>query len=506
MQVPFSAMPISPPAGLIATKPAISPHRKLHNKQRRFMLVYLAALLIAFSPSKALGLIGPFIVLAGLIFFVQIRPIHHLQKMTLAGLVFVWIGICYWLLVPEFWWPNYFLVAITFSAAFFLLFDFSSILDTRLIRRLGRLTLLFIFFQSVYGIAQFALAIATYGYRVSIGDLVWGTLAPPNQFYYAGTSPFFVLLISSLLLFTFAATPPRISFNTIVGLSTVALCWMVASLLHSVVFFVFAVILALAFLALLKPRRRNQHKDQRRGLFVAVILIGILVGVGILVHPDNYQRISSVLGSIADLGPNARFGKLRTIYDTVVELPDVVWLQPFIGVGAGQYSSRAALIGTGEYLSRASIPFLPDYTSELTARYVMPLVYESNSSTQSPASSWIALYGELGLAGWGSLMLLLFYTVRRFSRFVSPEFPRMSLAMVTLVLYLFLMGFQNVYWEYTQGIFPGVLSLKICHDYVRVQQRVRRVARTMKNIEAQDVERVAAPLVVDQPSLPSHSL
>lgn len=475
--------------------------RKRRRKQRRFMQVFLLGLILAFSPSKALGLISPLIVLAALIFYVQLRPIYHLQKLMLFGVAYLSFGLFYWLVMPEFWWPNYLLILITFSTAFLLMYDFSRILDARYIAQLGRVTLVVIVLESLYGIFQFILAIATRGYSVSVGDVVWGTLAPLNNPAHAGTSPYFVLLISTLLLFVVAVSPPKLPFSTLVGLCIVALCWLLASLIHSIVYFALAAVMATAFMMLFKPRRRSQRKKKRGGLFVTIVILALTVGGGALVHPDNFRRIQSVIVDATEsFGPNSNNGKLRVIYVTIFELPHQILLQPLVGVGPGQYSSRAAMIATGEYLTRASIPLLPDYTSDLTERYVMPAFFASNSSTNSPTSSWLALYGELGMIGWGMLMLLLLLATLRFSLSALTDLPRLGFASLVLVLYLFFMGFQNLYWEYNQGILPGILVLKLCYDFVRYNQRVRVIIA-----EEQGAKQVVHKPIAQQPALSGNS-
>ena len=103
--------------------------RKIRKKQRRFMFVYLVALLIAFSPSKSLAFIAPFFVIAALIFYVQLRPNYHFQKLVLVGLIYLFAGFFYWVSLPQFWWPNYLLVRLPFHPLSFcsLIFHRSSI-------------------------------------------------------------------------------------------------------------------------------------------------------------------------------------------------------------------------------------------------------------------------------------------------------------------------------------------------------------------------------------------
>ena len=42
----------------------------------------------------------------------------------------------------------------------------------------------------------------------------------------------------------------------------------------------------------------------------------------------------------------------------------------------------------------------------------------------------------------------------------------MNYACIALLLYIALLGLHDNYWEFTQAIFPGVLLLKLCYDYL----------------------------------------
>lgn len=435
-------------------------------KQTRFLIVYLLGLAMAFSPSKALGQIAPLIVMFLLIFFVQVRPKMHLRRFTLVLAGYLALGAFYSRWLTDFNLIGYLLFLVTASALLFLFFDFSTLVEPNFMRRLGHWTLPIILLQSIYGIIQFILSVAALGFVPTIGDAVWGTLAPPLDRRYAGTSPFFIILISTLAIFVVGVTP-RLTWSRVYALTVVALCWMVAELLHSVVYFAAALAMTALVLYLFGKRgARSRH----RGVFVAVVFLLVLFGAGFLLHGNNYSRIVGVVSSVTDYGPEAKFRKLRAVYFTLERVPEEEPRQPWFGLGPGQYSSRAALMLTGDYLARASFP-LPDYMSPLTERYIMPLFYRTNSSTHSPASSWIALYGETGWTGVAILLLLMLWASWHFARNPSPLFPRLNFAMLTLMFYMFFMGIQNVYWEYTQAIFPMMLLFKLGYDYVTVEQR-----------------------------------
>src|SRR4051812_40244802 len=102
-------------------KQNVAGKRRLSKKQRRFVAIYFFILLIAFSPSKALGFVTPLAVVIALIFFVQLRPFFHLQVLMLFGIGYVAFGCLWWLISPQFWWPNYLLIIVTYASWFMLL-------------------------------------------------------------------------------------------------------------------------------------------------------------------------------------------------------------------------------------------------------------------------------------------------------------------------------------------------------------------------------------------------
>ena len=134
--------------------------RKQRSKQRRFAVLFTTALLLAFSPSKAIGQVLPFFVLFGLIFYVQVRPIAHFQKYSLLIGLYCLLGVLYWLIFPEFWWPAYLFFAMTFSSFLFLAYDFSSIVSGELMQKVGTITLVIVSLEALYGTLQFVGAVA----------------------------------------------------------------------------------------------------------------------------------------------------------------------------------------------------------------------------------------------------------------------------------------------------------------------------------------------------------
>jgi len=195
----------------------------------------------------------------------------------------------------------------------------------------------------------------------------------------------------------------------------------------------------------------------------------VFVGISVwILFPKNLSNVPMYLERIVDISESSYSGKSRAAYYTLFTLPIENPLVPFIGLGPGQYASRASLIMTKEYL-RIGIP-LNAYISTATEHYIL-IIYRSlppgSGIINFPVSSWISIYGEIGFVGLLGVGYLIIKAIRAFRRLRSQEYQRMHWAMLSLVVYLFLLGYPDNYWEFTQAVFPALLLLKVCYLYLR---------------------------------------
>ena len=186
--------------------------------------------------------------------------------------------------------------------------------------------------------------------------------------------------------------------------------------------------------------------------------------------PGNVRSIPEFLRLTFVFGPDASSEKTRATYNSLMRLPEHVPWQPLIGLGPGQYSSRASLIRSGQYLQGGRLP-LPDHAHPLAERYILSewnafIASSRTGSTFFPFYSWLTLYGEFGLMGVIVIVALMLLALRNFRRARSLEFPRLHLAMTILLLYVALLGLQDNYWELTQAILPAMLTLRIGYSYL----------------------------------------
>ncbi|MGE5221287.1 MAG: hypothetical protein ACM3PY_02545 [Omnitrophica WOR_2 bacterium] len=448
------------------------------DREKRFLILFTLVLFISFSPSKALGQFIAIFCLSGLLFFVKIHQRKNILRYAIIFLAYSLIGVLYLLALPEFSFTNFFLFLVTASSVLIWFFDFRPILTPDLIRKLTPIILSALLIEAFYGIAQgIAAGIRYRSFDTSIGDAVRGTIEPAFFTPSLGGNVIFVILISTLLIFALGISHLRFTKTRIFVYGIVCFAWLIASALHTILFFGAAVLFAT--LLIKKPRRDRQASHNlivlRNSILTLAVCLGILLPI---VLPRNFSTIRGFLSYNLDIRENAYSEKARATYVTIFKLPQDWPLQPIIGVGPGQYSSRAALIRTGQYIQGTSIP-LSHYTSTLTDKYILTLwqsflLKPGHGSTYFPFYSWMSLYGEMGILG----ILIAIYSILRIvinlRKWNSKEFPGLNLTLIVLLFYIALLGLQDNYWEFTQAIFPAFIMLSLGYQYLKKENEVNK--------------------------------
>lgn len=448
------------------------------DRETRFLILFTLVLLISFSPSKALGQFVAVFCLAGFLFFVRIRQRQNLIKLVALILAYSILGVFYYLALPEFSFINYFLFLLTISSALIWFIDFSPILNDRFIRKLSSIILPVLSFEALYGIAQGLVSYLRSGsFDFSSGDNVRGTIEPSFTAQGLGGNVMFVILLSSLFIFALGISRLRFTRIRIFIYGLVIFAWLIASVLHTILFFGVAVLVAIL---LIKMPRRDRQRSRRLSRFRTAVLV-LTVCLAILLPillPKNLATLPNFISYTTDIREDAYSEKARAIFYTIFRLPQDFELQPIIGIGPGQYSSRASLIRTGEYLKGSGIP-LPNYTSSATGKYIMPLWASflkrpGGGSTYFPFSSWMSLYGEMGVFGMIAVLYAIFRVSFKLRKWNSKEYPGLNLALLVLLFYIAFLGLQDNYWEFTQAIFPAFLTLTIGYQYLQKTYREER--------------------------------
>jgi hypothetical protein len=168
------------------------------------------------------------------------------------------------------------------------------------------------------------------------------------------------------------------------------------------------------------------------------------------------------------------------LHHTFDEMPREYPLMPLIGVGPGQFSSRAGLIGTGYYFGSQenprTVPFLTPTISPVFRKYVLyawlhfPFPSYLNSSSTKPYLSWLSVYVEFGAVVFIGIALLTALTLFRLRRYAKTPLLRTHLvALGAGIILLFLLGIQENYWEVPQAILIGLLIFKVQLANLRVE-------------------------------------
>lgn len=454
----------------------------LSKRERRFVHVFVLTLAICFSPWKALAFVAPFVFITGLIFYARISPINHLLKYAMALFSFAGVSSCYFLIMPDVNLFNALLFLVTSGSFLVLLYDLRSVATVALLRRLSIVALVFILVESLLGMVQGVVGALRRGsFDIGSGDIVRGTIDPLATAPPAASNAMFAVLLSTLLILLFASSPARLSPVRIAALAIGLVAWVLASVMHTLFFFAVAAALSLALVQRLAlPVRWLRRRSSGFSTLAVLLICGGLFAA--LLLPNNLQLTPYLFRLTFEFGPNSPSEKTRATYNTLFRLPQDAPLQPLIGLGPGQYSSRASLIRSGEYLMGGRLP-LPNHVHPLTDRYILSEwrfflnTRPNGGSTFFPFYSWLSIYGEFGWFGVAAVVGLIVTALHTFRRARSVEFPRLHLAMTILLLYVALLGFQDNYWEIAQAILPAFLILRFGYSYLgRCRRGVEHLA------------------------------
>ena len=250
------------------------------------------------------------------------------------------------------------------------------------------------------------------------------------------------------------------------GRLSIAACAIVlASVLHMIVFLVVA-----ATVVWFLFQQRISGMTRKRVGYVVIVLVFL----GAIVLPDNLRTLPYQVS----LFRSDDLPKAEMIHRAVFEMPREYPAMPLIGLGPGQFSSRAALISTGLYFggftNPRAVPFLKEQMSVPLTDDLLDLWLTASdettyggSSSAKPFFSWISVYTEFGgivLIGIFVFSGMTLFRLRRKGQFPGNQLCAMATGIA--LVFLLLLGFQENYWEVPQAIFPGVLIIQVMYANV----------------------------------------
>jgi hypothetical protein len=432
--------------------------------QRAYYVGFVACAIACFTPFKLISYALPIGMVAWLLVVGTVAMRNRVVIIVAAAIAG---GVFYELVSDELLVANYVLALLTYSAVLpVLVVETRGLASGALYEKLVRFVIILVALEGGVGVIQALYGVSQTGsFGGANGDYVAGTIHPYLSPELAFSNPVFavnmtVMLIACLALPAFAQRKLKA-----LGLGAVAL--VLASVVHALVFLVVAV--AFAFIT---TRRTQRVPRARTGRLV--IAGALIVGLGYVALADNLEGISRVGAQAIDLDA-VDIPRAILLTRVFTELPEDAPQQPFVGLGPGQFSSRASLIASGLYLggpdSPRPVPLLSPQATRLASSYCFSLLvaYKESDlvigSTEQPFFSWLSVYTELGGIGLVIVLGSIWLVMRRVQRRVRerPELYARGVAFVAATGFFTLIGLQDNYWEAPQAMLIGMLLLHVLY-------------------------------------------
>jgi len=430
-----------------------------------YWIAFLVALVLCWSPSKLLAYFAPWIGILVMLLFTRSKQI--LIRLLLIFTIWMIILPIYAIITPGFVWHSALLSLFTYGTFIFVLtIPTKPLADKSLFDKILVTARWVLLFESIWGIVQGLVSFERSGtFDLSNGDSVAGTIRP-----FTTTPDFsnamFAVNIAILLLLLFPSLIQENKGRLPFMLGCLAL--ILASVVHVLIFLAISLLITTLIFHPSFPKYRY-------GIFLITILV-----IGTFWTFVFLPRNLSTLGAFVEQTINRETPRARVVESI---LNDAVYRYPwlvFIGVGPGQFSSRAGLIGTGMYFGGPAnplqIPLLPTGMSEVFERYVidiwLQMSFSSNpndtSSTYKPFFSWLSIFVEGGILAVLialSVLMRLIWMIRATAN--QPSHRLRSIALASGIMFIAMLGAQENYWEVSQAIFVGVMMLQVCYSVLR---------------------------------------
>ncbi len=330
----------------------------------------------------------------------------------------------------------------------------------------------FMLFEGLYGIGQ---RIVSFFKGVNHGDLVEGTINPFSAFVGSTSgfgNQFFTINLIFLLVFCFPYVYKERKGILTYGITFLAV--VLASVGHAFYSLIVAVMLVLAYYegksVLLRPKRL---------ILIAAVPAIMLIALATL--DENVYNDSARQATRFFSGDTPKSKAIEIVFQKV---GDEYSFMHFIGLGPGQYSSRAGIIASGQYGPLSDfflrLPFfnlgMTEAFRENVLHYWLDYMKNSgygNSTMNRPFLSLLSVYAEFGSFTFIGLAVLVGYYIyqskKRYEKAKKlKDQTNMLLCYVFSIslLFLILIGLYENYYEAPQGVFIGALLIFIANKFI----------------------------------------
>jgi hypothetical protein len=457
---------------------------KMSLSQHRFLFVYGVTLVLCFSPLKPLAFISPLLVILLLIFFVQAKPLYNLVKLAAFLFLYACIGLLYFFANKDFLWLNFAFWLLTNSSYLLFIVSFSDLIDANLMRRMVSLTFKILLLEASLGIIQvlFNVIFITHGFDGGTGDAAMGTVNPTfGAGDGKGSNVYYAIGLSALgtLVFLYhkyqqKKVPSSLYAVLIIG-------WVAASVMHSIFLLIAAILISIfVFISFTSKKKStglgNQMKAVRK-ISLGVIIVFICLFTFL---PGNVSLLRNYYDQSFGL-ENLKSTKSIASVVTVLGLSQDKPFQKYVGLGPGQYCSKAGMILSGTYLGQGKLQVIKSLSPDLN-KYILPIWLEYLSwdfqagSTYFPFFSWLSLYGEFGILGWVIVLAGVIFACKKIISLTNKSNIYLILGLLIILFYLFLLGIQDNYWEWSQFVLPIVIFAKTVYYLAKKSDQLSNVS------------------------------
>ncbi len=437
--------------------------------QRKYYAAFIFAILICWSPFNALAYLAPILIILWMIFVGNSGAVAVRAYTALM----LWLSLlaAYKLYQPDFVLENGIIAFLTYSAIITMFAVPTRFLVNRaLLARMLNIMLIVALVEGTLGIIQAVYAFQISGsFDFSNGDFVEGTLHPQLAAEQTFSNPMFASLMAITVIFLVSQySLTRRSGKTAILVGIIS--FVLASVVHATLFLLLAIIMAYFFYrpGILFGGRLI------RGRYAAIAFLVVIVFMIFRFQSANLQKIVPLA---ADLLAQD-FPKTAVMVRFYTEVPDEYPSAPYVGLGPGQYTSRASLIGTGQFFGgpfsgrKSPVPIGSEskpfnvYVRDL---WIQALTVKAwgGGTTALPHSSWNSILSEFGLIGFLVVVGFVISYLGKVKRFATTHEEKiLAFSFGACTIFIFLLGFQENFWEIPQAILIGLLLLKVMYATV----------------------------------------
>jgi hypothetical protein len=194
----------------------------------------------------------------------------------------------------------------------------------------------------------------------------------------------------------------------------------------------------------------------KRGTLIIGVMGITVFSLGWFIESENILYGIDVFGKLFRVDPPI---KVKAVFSTIEMLQENKEA-PIVGVGLGNFASRAAYMVSGEYLFHQPI-FIPATPSEYTSHYLLSIWNRSTSNKiiggsigdsmiNEPFNQYLAFLGEGGIGAFIALLLIYLLMLKKGLRRPQSELLILisifSLALLTTNLWIDFPNFAIMFW------------------------------------------------------------